>query len=182
MNTTVLAQQVGSNDIYTQLKVNMQAKYMRDPVQTEWRRLLRRVRQHGVLETVNHMLDLAKEGYPLWYFYLMGNLLLKRKEFAAVEHLYLRLSRLGRRDMFLDENEGKRLWCVGDRRGAIKFVTRRARLRPHSCLYSLLSALHRINGNDRMDKKCLKIAAALAETELVPKKNYSKESETRSGR
>lgn len=61
---------------------------MKDPVRTEWRRLLARLRRQGLAETTTYVSGLVETGdYPLTYPYRFIEYLLKHGEYAAAGKL-----------------------------------------------------------------------------------------------
>ncbi len=141
---------------------------MRHPVDIEWRRLLYRLRRQGAQKTVEYVSDqVRKEGYPLWFPFKLSYRLMKRGEFAAAGKLLKATRRFGQPNPLIDGRYGTWLWCTGKHAAAIKFVARQAKLWSASLLFSDLSAMYRLIGQDEEADKYLRIAGALADRELM---------------
>lgn len=151
-----------------------------DPVRKEWRRLMTRVRRKGPRETAAYVSSLVRKGgYPICYPYKFAKFLLKRREFASAGELLKITRRFGVGDFLIDELYGTWLWAMGKRDSAFRFVWGALKVRPHSCLFSLLSAMYRVTGNDRLAEKYLQIAGSLADREL--RKNAANRPEVKCG-
>lgn len=140
---------------------------MEDPVKTEWRRLLRRLRSKGASETTKYVSNLLRKGnYPVWYPYRLIEYLMKHDEFDLAGRLLDVTREYGMPHPLIDKLYGMWLWSVGKREAAIKFVGRKARSWPCSYLYSDLSTMYRLMGKKVAAKKYLQTADTLAKREL----------------
>jgi predicted Zn-dependent protease len=138
-----------------------------DPVDLEWRRLLRQCRRHGAPQTARRLAIAAgKDEFPLWYVVRFAEYLLKRGQFSTVKELLDSVNRSRTGHPLIDQVYGKLLWSTGHYGKAIAYVKDRARLWSKSFLYSLLSSMYALRGNDQEARACLRTAADLAEKEL----------------
>src|SRR5437660_5329664 len=121
---------------------------MKDPLQIEWRRLLRHVRRHGPSETTKHVSKLLRQGnYPTYYPYKLSEYLLRRGEFQAAGTLLKATRRFGSPHPLIDKLYGKWLWANGERKSAIRFTEGRAAVWSNSSLFNLLSSMYLVSGN-----------------------------------
>lgn len=139
-----------------------------DPVQKEWRRLLRRLRRKGAIETAQHVSILTRNGdYPLWYSHQLADYLLKRGELEAAEIVLKSARRFGEKNILIDDLWVRWLWSYGDRAKAIRFAEKKAKSWSHSCLHLSLSAMYELTGNHAKKRKCDAIASSLAAREAA---------------
>lgn len=100
-------------------------------VENEWRRILARLRRHGVQKTCEHVLGLIETGpYPLIFGRRLIEHLLRRGERESVNaagRIIEALDRRGTKHPLLDELHSSWLWCMGKRRAALSFALKSAR-------------------------------------------------------
>src|SRR4051812_45815313 len=95
----------------------------------EWRRLRYRLRRFGTGGSVGYVLArLRTGGYPPWCAYMLADRLIKLGEAATVVRFLEAVRRAGSTHPLLDVVHAKAIWCVGDRKKAIRFLSRKARL------------------------------------------------------
>lgn len=143
---------------------------MQDQVEKEWRRLLGRARRRGLPEVADYLSGVVQaRDCPLWYPYRFATLLLEHREFSVALELLDTVKHSGGAHPLIDRLYAKCLWCTGKRREAVRFTERKAKFWSHSCLYNLLSAMHKLNGESKRSQRYLGIAVSLAKRELTEK-------------
>lgn len=143
---------------------------MRSPrrcIDKEWRRVLALHRRQGAKTATIHIASLLKqEDPPRWHAYKYASYLLRKGLVTELGAFLRTIDAASWNEPLFDGLYAKWLWGKGNRAAAIRYLTRRVAVMPHSTLFALLASMHRVCGNTELDKKCLGRAELLAEQEL----------------
>lgn len=132
----------------------------------EWRRLLRRVRRHGPVETGQYMADLIRTTkYPLYFIMRFSEYMMAKGRYDAAGLALEAAVAGGVSDPVIDKLYAKWLWCIGKRGAAIQYAQEKAKFWQRSYLYLMVSAFHSLLGDRAKAESYSRLAVALGDTE-----------------
>jgi len=110
---------------------------------SEWRRILARLRRQGAKKTSAHVEHLIRSRPPLWFTTRLVKRFLKTDEFEAAGAVIEAVDRSGTKDPLMDDLHSSWLWCIGKHRAALSFAIKSAHFWKKSYIVHKVGTLYR---------------------------------------